>query len=192
MKTSIYILSLVVTFASKVDQVTANLDLDCPEGHICWPKCCDQGSTWDLENKKCSANLIPPKRMVLYDMEIDRNDFPTLTEVETDNLLPVGDTFKGKLRRFCKGRVNYKTSENTVKLLTNNRIFVDDGKTVEVYNQGFCVETFVDQSKNFSQISAFVCLPYSPALRLPSQNKSDDDSISCVSFFLQKVSQNFL
>ena len=159
--------------------------VDCPDGHVCWPKCCPENSVFDLELKKCSdttQSFLPLKTVDLFDVETDGSEFPTLTEIQTQNFTPAFNLGL-KLAKLCKGKVNFKSPQYTVRLLTMNRLYVDNNETVEIYNQNFCVERFVNRSTGFSEISAFLCFPYTPQVKHPSPNIAS----SCVAFFNYKV-----
>jgi hypothetical protein len=64
--------------------------------------------------------------------------------------------------------------KNGLQLLSDGRLFVDNGQTVQVFDGGFCVEWLVDASRNISVMSAFVCSSVatqkyeSPTARKPS------------------------
>ena len=57
------------------------------------------------------------------------------------------------------------------KFLIEKKLYVDTRKAVNIYDDGFCVENFVDELNNFSAISAFVCFPFEPSLNLTSNSK---------------------
>ncbi len=50
------------------------------------------------------------------------------------------------------------------------KLYVNNKEMVNIYDDGFCIDNFVDQLENFSAISAFVCFPFVPSLNLTSNN----------------------
>jgi hypothetical protein len=83
----------------------------------------------------------------------------------------------------------YTPPSYEVKRLTGNRLYVDDRKTVEIYNQVFCLETFVEDAEKVSEVSAFLCLPSTPDQQFPSPNKPKEP-LSCSTHFRQMVKNN--
>ncbi len=72
----------------------------------------------------------------------------------------------------CNGSVDFfDPTEEKVKMLIDGRLYVDNRKVVDIYDDGFCVENFVDELENFSAISAFVFFPLVPSLNLTSNTK---------------------
>jgi hypothetical protein len=77
----------------------------------------------------------------------------------------------------CNRSVDFiNPGKGKVKVLIDGKLYVDDQEMVNIYDNGFCVENFVDQLENFSAISAFLCFPFVPALNLTSNNKPVNNS----------------
>jgi hypothetical protein len=72
----------------------------------------------------------------------------------------------------CNGSVKFiNPGKGKVKVLIGGKLYVDNRDMVNIYEDGFCVENFVDQQENFSAISAYVCFPFVPSMNLTSNSK---------------------
>jgi hypothetical protein len=62
------------------------LGLECPRGHICWPKCCSENFSYNLETEKCenlswtTAKVVPD----LFELRTT-NNFSTLLHLTTNH-----------------------------------------------------------------------------------------------------------
>jgi len=57
-----------------------------------------------------------------------------------------------------------------VKLLTDGKMFIDNGVIAETYTDGFCLDNFVYKGHSLPVVSAFVCNNVFHTLRLSSQS----------------------
>jgi hypothetical protein len=149
-------------------------NFNCPERHFCWPKCSQIDSVFDMEKMTCrksndSEELIPPK---VFGMTINQTSFPTLTPFPNQNLTADGNYGYKMSDGECNGKLNLKFPRKNIEvnLLSDGRLYIDNRKSVEIFQSGFCVENFVDRSKDFASFSAFICLPFSPVMRFQNSN----------------------
>jgi hypothetical protein len=71
----------------------------------------------------------------------------------------------------CNGSIHFiNPGKEKVKSLMGGKLYVNNKEMVNIYDDGFCIDNFVDQLENFSAISAFVCFPFVPSLNLTSNN----------------------
>ncbi len=193
MKVIILIISFAILQVCDCASILASdLTLECPTGQVCYPKCCPLHTVFDVEINECV--LLPPIPVKMFHMSTDKNNVPTLTEVQTQTVQPIDNFLLEKLWPFCGEKVKYKSpSKNEVKLLTDNRVYVSNKRRVEIFEQAFCFDTFVNRTQNLKEVSAFFCSPFKPDLQLTSPNKTAESSSllppSCAVIFQQMVIQ---
>jgi hypothetical protein len=63
---------------------------------------------------------------------------------------------------------------NRSQLLTDGRIFVDDRRYAEVYDDdGFCLDHFVDTGRNVTTVGVFLCDPILPVINMTSNRRKE-------------------
>ena len=156
-------------------------DFECPAGHFCWPKCCVAGAVFSMDAMTCKKSNDSEelkKQPNVVEMVVSDNHFPILTRFRFPTpMLTANDNSGYKMSEGeCKAKLNLKLPKKivAVNLLSDGRLYVDDGKSVEIFESGFCVENFVDKSKNVSSFSVFICVPFSPVMRLQSPNSQNN------------------
>jgi len=87
----------------------------------------------------------------------------------------------GKLMHYelCNASMNYFDFGNTVLFLSDGRMVVDNNQTADIYDAGFCIELFVENSNNISWVSAYVCSSLSPTVTFKSPNANQQEENTC-------------
>jgi hypothetical protein len=58
---------------------------------------------------------------------------------------------------LCPENYGFLPQTTRVILLSDGRLFIDNGAVAEVYDDGFCIDNFVDNPHEAPHVSAFVC-----------------------------------
>ena len=178
--------------------ITVKLDLldpklRCTRGDFCWPKCCGNDSVMNLVSKACEKlNLTMEPEVVKLDINGEKILMESINPVKNLKTLysfgrPMIDG------RVCVGGiVSFRKFNHIIRLSTDGKLVTSNGKTVEIYDEGFCIENFVDQSRNLSVLSVLLCSPLPPVFRTNASDVEEKKPLSCVQGFDRKVDDTLI
>jgi hypothetical protein len=69
---------------------------------------------------------------------------------------------------FCPSNYGFLPKTTHVILLSDGRLFIDNSAVAEIYDDGFCIDSFVDSDGEKPFVSAFVCNDVVHTIRLRS------------------------
>ena len=159
--------SHVAVLCRQRDEVVSRLDddprNDCPQdgSTVCLPKCCPENSIFDVDELRCKpANDSDLYRSIAYKFELNSTSSKNNSyNLYLDDSVTVASTdyYVHYLHvTFCPSNYGFLPPTTHVILLTDGRLFIDNGAVAEIYNDGFCIDHFVGaDEKPF--VSAFVC-----------------------------------
>jgi hypothetical protein len=178
-------ISLII-FMLCLNTILADKVIECPKGHICWPKCCPEGSAVDMNTMECTAFDLPLKQPTVYELrKNEAENASSLFAVSTDNLTPIFG-FANQLEVFCGGEYELTMPNGSVNFLSNGQLYMDNEGLAGIYDEGFCLENIVITSEGHSELGVYLCTQFAPIASFSSSITQEelDDNTS----FNQKVS----
>jgi hypothetical protein len=175
-----------IFFLLFLNTILADKGIECPEGHICWPKCCAEGSDIDMDTMECTAFNLPFKQPTVYELRKNKaENASSLVAVSTNNLTPIYE-YINRLEVVCDGEYELTMPNGSVNLLSNGQLYMDNGDSAEIYEEGFCLENFVITAEGHSVLAVYLCTQFAPIASFSSsltQEELNDNTL-----FNQKVS----
>ena len=173
-----------------LNAILADKGLECPKGHICWPKCCPEGFSFDVEEFKCANLSLPTQVPKLFELKRNEANFSTLVPVmNSDPLTPIYE-YVDQLEVICNGETKLISPSGSVNFLSNGQLYVDDEESAEIYDKGFCFENFVFTSLGHIDLGVFLCAEFAPIASFSSSLTQEE--LNNHTSFNQKVSpRNF-
>ena len=93
-------------------------------------------------------------------------------EITDPRLVPIYHVGKEMSSKTCPDNIGFFHSDVIVRLLSDSRIFTDDGHAAEIFDKNFCVENFFDSGKNGFYISVLMCRDAVPVFSQASPGKT--------------------
>ena len=129
----------------------------------CLPKCCPADNIFDVREMRCvpsnESNLYRPKTYRFErNLSTGKNNSYNIFVDESVAVASTDYYVKYMHLTFCPSDYGFLPRTTHVLLLTDGRLFIDNGAVAEIYDDGFCIDNFVngdDDDKMF--VSAFVC-----------------------------------
>jgi hypothetical protein len=106
-----------------------------------------------------------PKKHTKSVNEID----PRLTLSDDQNVTSIPSYGRKLSKGICKEMMSPLSEGSILHFLSDGHLYVDNGQTADTFDEGFCLDLFIDKTRETSIISAIVCVK--PLLSFPSPRK---------------------
>ena len=131
----------------------------CPEGEICWPKCCKVEEFFDIESAACtlendSEHLKQPD---IYQLSVNR-DHDAELELQPPKSYTTLERYGYTLyNELCNRSISFMPITMTVKMLADIKLYIESLGEWKVYTKSFCFENFINTTSGVQYSSAFTC-----------------------------------
>ena len=159
----------------------------CPDGEICWPKCCKLDEYFDTESAACtlaksSEHLMQPD---IYQLSVNKDHNAELELLPPKNYTTLERYGYTLYSQLCNKSVSFQPATVTVKMLSDIKLYIKSLNEWKVYSRSFCFENFVNATSGDQYLSAFTC---SDANKPVMRNAACNDILQNVVNFPEKLS----